>query len=191
MSRGEDDVAQNARDPDRRQAPVPWHAFPAIFAPGGHHVALHVGMRDRNAADHRRHQPLRSDQPREGARREGAAAEAEHVDLVSGLPVPADESVELADVGRHADAGGAVERGEWLPARGADALDVVRDLIGLGAVERLVEPPHVGFLGGEGVAGAVGEQHEFSRRSRRAAVAAGERLIVRRVRLDRRFHVGL
>src|SRR5262249_25098569 len=97
-------------------------------------------------------------------RRERAAAEAEDIDLVVRLPVPAQEAVELAHVRGNTDAGRAVERGKRRPARSADTLDVVGDLIRLGAVERLVEPPDVGLLLGEGVSRSVREQDVFSRR---------------------------
>jgi len=119
-------------------------------------------MRDRLAPDHRRHQALACDHGCQRACGEGAAAEAEDVDFVAFAPVPAQEAIELADVGRHADAGGAVEGGERRPAGRADAFDVVGDLVRLGVVERFIEPPYAGLLGREGVAGAVGEQHQLA-----------------------------
>jgi hypothetical protein len=172
MIQGKEGVADNTAEPDRRQALVPRNGFPAILAPSRHRVALHLGMRDRDFIDLRRNEALCRNQRSQRARREGAAAETEDVDLVPRLPVPAQEAVKLADVGRHTDAGCAVERGQRRPARGANAFDVVGDLIGLGAVQRLVEAPHVGFLGSEGVAGPVREKNEFSVRSRRAVLAA-------------------
>lgn len=174
-------VANPAHDPDCRQAAIADRLL-AVLPPGGHRVALHLRMRHGDLVDHRRHQPLACDQGCQRARGEGAAAEAEDVDLVAFAPVPAQEAIELADVGRHADAGGAVEGGERRPAGGADTLDVIGDLIGLGMVERLVKTPDAGFLGAEGVAGAVGEQHQLARRPRVGCIRRGCWIILRMVR---------
>ena len=91
----------------------------------------------------------------------------EDIDLVARLPVPTQEAVEFADVGRHTDARCAVERGKWSPARSANSFDVEGNLVWLGAVERLVKPPHIGFLFGKRVSCSVGKQHVFARRARR------------------------
>lgn len=55
------DVADHAREPNRRQALVPRHGSPAIRAPSGRRISLHLGMRDWEAVDLRRDQALRRD----------------------------------------------------------------------------------------------------------------------------------
>src|SRR6187200_2803927 len=94
----EDEVADPAGDPDRGQTLAPRHRLGPIGAPGRHGVAVHLRPGDERALDHRRNETLGADQAYEGADGEGAAAEAEQVDLVARLPVPAEEAVELADV---------------------------------------------------------------------------------------------
>src|SRR5262249_44955842 len=125
----------------------------------------HFVMRHRKAANLRRDQALGPDQRGERTRREGASAKSENVNLVTRLPIPAQEAVEFTDIRWHADAGGAIEQSEGPPAGSTDAFDVVSDLVRFGVVDRLIKAPHIGFLGGKGVTRSVCEQHIFSRQS--------------------------
>src|SRR4051794_5802189 len=158
-------VAYPAGQPYGRQGPLR-RGLVAVGAPGHHGVALHLPARNifffaLRVDEAGREQTLMLDQPGQRADGESTAAESEHVDFIAGFPIPADEPVELADVGRHAEAGDAVQQREWLEAGGSDAFYVVRNLIGLGLIERLVKPPDVGLLDRKSVSRSVGKDDNF------------------------------
>jgi hypothetical protein len=92
-----------------------------------------------------------ADQSHYEADGEGAATEAEAVDLVSGLIVAADERVDVADILPDADAKSSAERRQRLEVLGTDAIIVMNDLFANGRgywrldVNRLLHSPHVRF----------------------------------------------
>ncbi len=133
----------------------------------------------------RRYQPHRADQGRQRARREGAAREAEDVDLVARPVVLRQEAVGAFDQAAQAPAEGQAEhpRRQLLPleqgflqAEGADTLVVVgqgrRGIGGQGAQH----PDDVGRAIAEAVAGAVEADDELA--SRAPGAVEGNRGIV-------------
>ena len=105
--------------------------------------------------------PLIHHQPGDDPHRERPAAEPEAIDVRARLVVPAQERVELDDVALEAPAERAPEQRQRPERRGADPVVVDRDLVGLGEVERLEQPPDVAAPDpGRGVPGPVGQEDD-------------------------------
>jgi hypothetical protein len=111
----------------------------SIFLERMPHVLLQLPF---GGAGDQAHAVNEADEHAEG---EGATAESEHVDVVAGLVVAAQEGIELAHVLLQAKPDRAPQHRQRLEPFGADAVVIDVDLVALGEIERFADPPDIGF----------------------------------------------
>ena len=130
----------------------------AVLSVGRARKALQVDLAGRRLG---REDALSHHQPGHDPHRERTATEPEAEDLRVPLVVPAQERVELDDVALETPAERAADQRQRLERGGADPVVVDRDLIGLGEIERLEQPPDVAAPDpGRRVTGPVGQEDD-------------------------------